>query len=228
MAYEIGAQDALVIVDPQVDFCPGGALAVASGDEVMGGIAALARRFRAAGGLIVVTQDWHPKGHGSFASSHEGASPFGTTEMPYGTQVLWPDHCVQGSAGADFHPDVAEAVEAAHLIVRKGYNPGVDSYSAFFENDKATSTGLGGWLKEKGVTRCFFVGLAYDFCVAYSALDAARRHGIEAVVLKDLARAIAMPAGEGTTVDEVEREFAEAGVVVAESRNVAREMVSAG
>lgn len=228
MAYEIGAEDALVIVDPQVDFCPGGALAVAGGDEVMPGISALARRFREAGGLIVVTQDWHPRGHGSFASSHEGASPFGTTEMSYGTQVLWPDHCVQGSVGADFHPDVAAAVEAAHLIVRKGYNPGVDSYSAFFENDKATSTGLGGWLKEKGVKRCFFVGLAYDFCVAYSALDAARRHGIEAVVLKDLARAIAMPAGEGTTVDEVEREFAEAGVKVAQSRDIARERVSAG
>ena len=227
MSYEIGPTDALVIVDPQVDFCPGGALAVAGGDEVMGGIVDLARRFREAGGLIVVTQDWHPKGHKSFASSHEGASPFGTTEMPYGTQVLWPDHCVQGSAGADFHPDVAEAVEQAHLIVRKGYNPGVDSYSAFFENDKATSTGLGGWLKEKGVQRCFFVGLAYDFCVAYSALDAARRHGIEAIVLKDLARAIAMPTAEGTTVDQVEGEFKEAGVAVTESATVAREPVAA-
>jgi nicotinamidase/pyrazinamidase len=223
MSYEIGPHDALVVVDPQNDFCPGGALAVAGGDEIMGAIGALARRFRDSGGLVLVTQDWHPRGHKSFASSHQGASPFGTAEMPYGTQVLWPDHCVQGSPGADFHADVAEAVESAHLIVRKGYNPGVDSYSAFFENDKATSTGLGGWLKEKGVERCFFVGLAYDFCVAYSALDAARRHALEAVVLKDLARAIAMPTGEGTTVDEVEREFAEAGVEVAESGAVAAE-----
>lgn len=221
MAYKIGPRDALIIVDPQIDFCPGGALAVAGGDEIMEGIVALARRFRAAGGLIVATQDWHPQGHKSFASSHEGAAPFATAEMPYGSQILWPDHCVQGSAGADFHPALAEAVESAHLIVRKGYNPEIDSYSAFFENDQATPTGLGGWLKEKGVARCFFVGLAYDFCVAFSALDAARRHGLEAIVLKDLSRAIAMPAGEGTTADQAEREFREAGVAVAESGEVA-------
>jgi len=217
MAYEIGPGDALVIVDPQNDFCPGGALAVAGGDEIMHPIADLARRFRASGGLVVVTQDWHPKGHKSFASSHDGASPFGTTQMPYGEQVLWPDHCVEGTAGADFHPDLAGALEAAHLIVRKGYNPEVDSYSAFFENDKATATGLGGWLNEKGVKRCYFVGLAYDFCVAYSALDAAERHGLEAVVLKDLTRAIAMPAGEGTTVDQAENGFRSAGVAIADS-----------
>jgi len=227
MAYEIGPRDALVIVDPQIDFCPGGALAVAGGDEIMKPVADLARRFRAAGGLIVITQDWHPKAHKSFASSHEGASPFGTTTMPYGEQVLWPDHCVQGAPGADFHPDLAPAVELAHLIVRKGYNPEVDSYSAFFENDKQTSTGLGGWLKEKGVERCFFVGLAYDFCVAYSALDAAQRHGMRAVVLKDLARAIAMPAGEGTTVDVAEVGFRDAGVEVASSAEVAPEPVLA-
>lgn len=222
MAYAIGPTDALVIVDPQIDFCPGGALAVAGGDEIMAGIVDLARRFRAAGGLIVVTQDWHPKGHRSFASSHEGAAPFATAEMPYGTQMLWPDHCVQGSPGADFHPALAEAVESAHLIVRKGYDPQVDSYSAFFENDKATATGLGSWLKEKGVARCFFVGLAYDFCVAWSALDA-RRLGLEAVVLKDLSRAIAMPAGEGTTADQAEREFRDAGVAVAGSGEIAAE-----
>ena len=215
MAYVIGPSDALVIVDPQNDFCPGGALAVAGGDEIMAPIAALARRFRAAGGLVVVTQDWHPKEHKSFASSHQGKQPFGTAQMPYGEQVLWPDHCVQASSGADFHPDLRGAVESAHLIVRKGYNPEVDSYSAFFENDKATSTGLGGWLRDKGISRCFFVGLAYDFCVGYSALDAARRLGLEAVVLKDLSRAIAMPAGEGTTVEAIERSFADAGVAVA-------------
>lgn len=227
MAYEIGPGDALVIVDPQNDFCPGGALAVAGGDEIMGPVAALARRFRAAGALIVITQDWHPKTHKSFASSHEGASPFGTTAMPYGEQVLWPDHCVQATPGADFHPDLAGAVEEAHLIVRKGYNPEVDSYSAFFENDKATATGLGGWLRDKGVRRCFFVGLAYDFCVAYSALDAAQRLGLEAVVLKDLTRAIAMPAGEGTTVDIAESGFREAGVALAESGEVAPERAAA-
>ena len=226
MTYDIGPKDALVIVDPQNDFCPGGALAVAGGDEIMAPVAQLARRFRAAGGLIVVTQDWHPKNHKSFASSHEGASPFGTAEMPYGEQVLWPDHCVQGTTGADFHPDLGGAVEEAHLIVRKGYNPQVDSYSAFFENDKATSTGLGGWLRDKDVVRCFFVGLAYDFCVAYSALDAAQRLGLEAVVLKDLTRAIAMPAGSGTTVDVAEAGFGEAGVAIAESRDVAPETIA--
>jgi nicotinamidase/pyrazinamidase len=221
MRFEIAPGDALVIVDPQNDFCPGGALAVAGGDEIMKPVAALARRFRAAGGLVVVTQDWHPRDHKSFASSHEGGAPFGTTQMPYGEQVLWPDHCVEASPGADFHPDLAPALDAAHLIVRKGYNPEVDSYSAFFENDKATATGLGGWLKEKGVRRCFFVGLAYDFCVAYSALDAAGRHGLEAVVLKDLTRAIAMPAGEGTTVDVAEAGFRDAGVEIAESGELA-------
>lgn len=217
MSYEIGPSDALVIIDPQNDFCPGGALAVGGGDEIMAPISDLARRFRAAGGLIVITQDWHSKDHKSFATSHEGGVPFGTAQMPYGEQVLWPDHCVQGSAGADFHPDLAGAVEEAHLIVRKGYNRDVDSYSAFFENDRTTSTGLGGWLEDKRVKRCVFVGLAYDFCVAYSALDAARRLGLEAIVLKDLTRAIAMPAGEGTTVDAVEQEFREAGVVLADA-----------
>jgi nicotinamidase/pyrazinamidase len=215
MAYEIGPTDALIVVDPQNDFCPGGALAVAGGDEIMDEISGLARRFRAAGGLVVVTQDWHPKDHKSFAANHEGGTAFGTAQMPYGEQVLWPDHCVQESPGAEFHPGVAGAVASAHLIVRKGYNAAVDSYSAFFENDKATTTGLGGWLKEKGVERCFFVGLAYDFCVAYSALDAVRRVGLEAIVLKDLTRAIAMPAGEGTTVDAAEQGFREAGVTVA-------------
>ena len=210
MDIEARAGDALIVIDPQIDFCPGGALAVAGGNEIMAGIARLAERFE----LVVITQDWHPRGHKSFASSHEGGVAFGTSEMAYGTQVLWPDHCVQGTAGADFHPDLGGTVERASLILRKGTNPGIDSYSAFYENDKATPTGLAGYLREKGVQRCVFVGLAYDFCVAWSALDA-RRLGFEAMVVKPLTRAIAMPAeGVGTTVDAAEADFARAGVVL--------------
>jgi len=208
---DVRADDALIIIDPQNDFCPGGALAVAGGDEIMADIDALAERFA----LVVITQDWHPKGHRSFATSHEGGVAFGTAELDYGSQVLWPDHCVQGSAGAEFHPDLRRAVERAHLILRKGYNPGIDSYSAFFENDKKTATGLAGYLKDKGVRRCVFVGLAYDFCVAWSAIDA-RRLGFEALVVKRLTRAIGMPASEGgTTVDAAERQFSETGVALA-------------
>ncbi len=206
-----GPQDALIIVDPQNDFCPGGALAVAGGDEIMPGINALAEHY----GTVVVTQDWHPRDHRSFASNHEGAQPFGTAEMPYGTQVLWPDHCVQDTAGADFHPALKEgALARAHLIVRKGYHAEIDSYSTFYENDRTTPTGLSGYLRDKGIRRCVFVGLAYDFCVAYSALDAVRE-GFEASIVRDLTRAIAMPSeGDRTTVDEAEAAFAEAGVAV--------------
>ena len=208
--FEARTGDVLVIVDPQIDFCPGGALAVAGGDEVMPGIAALAEGFE----LVVVTQDWHPADHASFASNHDGAAPFTTAQMPYGEQVLWPDHCVQGTAGAAFHPALAAAVDRAHLILRKGYHPGIDSYSAFYENDRTTRTGLAGYLRDKQVRRCVLVGLAYDFCVAYSAVDAVRE-GFEAVVLKDLTRAIAMPAAGGSSVDEAEARFREAGVAVA-------------
>lgn len=199
--------DALIIVDPQMDFCPGGRLAVAGGDEIMAGIDALASHFR----HVVITQDWHPAGHLSFASSHAGRQPFDRISMPYGQQVLWPDHCVQGTTGAEFHPGVQGAIDRADLIIRKGSNPQVDSYSAFYENDQTTKTGLAGYLRDKQVRRCVFVGLAYDFCVAWSALDA-RREGFEAVILKDHTRAIGMPLDNGTTIDEAEARFRAADV----------------
>ena len=199
--------DALVIVDPQRDFCPGGRLAVADGDAVMAPIADLAARFA----HVVVTQDWHPAGHRSFASSHAGRRPFDVVAMPYGEQVLWPDHCIQGSPGADFHPAVLGAVARAQAIVRKGHRPEVDSYSAFFENDRTTPTGLAGYLRDVGVQRCVFVGLAFDFCVAWSALDA-RRCGFAAAVWTPFTRAIAMPLAHGTTVDAAEAELHAAGV----------------
>jgi nicotinamidase/pyrazinamidase len=181
------ATDVLVVIDPQIDFCPGGALAVPGGDEIMPLVNNLAERFA----HVVLTQDWHPRNQISFASTH-GAEPFSTLQAPYGEQVLWPDHCIQGSPGADFHPLIkAGLANRAEVIIRKGYNPAVDSYSAFFENDKITPTGLGGYLRERGLTRCVFVGLALDFCVRYSAEDAVSE-GFEAVVVADAARAIDM------------------------------------
>jgi nicotinamidase/pyrazinamidase len=229
MTYAIQKSDALLIIDPQNDFCPGGALAVPGGDEIMAPIGALAGRFRQAGALVVITQDWHPADHLSFASSHDGATPFGTVELAYGTQVLWPDHCVEGRPGAEFHHDTAEAggVDAAALIIRKGRQRAVDSYSAFYENDKVTTTGLGGYLAAMGVTRVFLVGLAYDFCVAYSAIDAVEREALKAVVLKDLTRAIGMPLpkGEGgpaSTVELMEDEFERLGVEIGQSEDLTR------
>ena len=156
---------ALVVIDPQNDFCPGGALAVADGDSIMQPINAMMDAFD----LVILTQDWHPEGHSSFASSHEGAAPFTLTDMPYGPQVLWPDHCIQGSDGAAFHP--ALDTVRADAVIRKGTNPAVDSYSAFFENDKATATGLAGLLRDRGCGDITMVGLATDYCVAWSALD---------------------------------------------------------
>ncbi|GHD98066.1 isochorismatase hydrolase [Defluviimonas sp. 20V17] len=175
--------DALIVIDIQNDFCPGGALAVAGGDEIVAQVNALMRDYRAK----VLTQDWHPAGHGSFASSHPGAAPFSMTKMPYGDQVLWPDHCVIGTPGADFHPELN--TDAADLIIRKGFRAGVDSYSAFFENDHATPTGLDGYLRSRGVQRLTMVGLATDFCVQYSALDAARL-GYGVTVIESACRAI--------------------------------------
>ncbi len=163
---------ALIVIDVQNDFCPGGALAVPDGDAVVPGINALIAEMQAAGAAVVLTQDWHPAGHSSFASAHPGKAPMEMTEMPYGPQVLWPDHCIQGSPGAAFHPDLE--TDRADLLIRKGFNPAIDSYSAFFENDRTTPTGLEGYLRTRGVTRLVMAGLATDFCVNYSALDAAR------------------------------------------------------
>jgi nicotinamidase/pyrazinamidase len=199
--------DALIIIDPQNDFCPGGSLAVADGSQIMDGINELSERFRIAGGLVVVTQDWHPNDHKSFASNHEDNSSFDMVEMPYGEQVLWPDHCVQGTPGADFHPGIKGSVKRSNLIIRKGMNPDLDSYSAFLENDHETSTGLRGYLAEKGIMRCFFVGLAYDFCVAYSALDAVQLH-FKSVIVKNLTRAIDL----NDSVVTQESAFVELGV----------------
>ena len=173
---------ALLVIDVQNDFCPGGALAVAGGDEIVAGVNAAMADFSA----VILTQDWHPAGHSSFASTHD-AAPMSMTEMPYGPQVLWPDHCIQGSQGAAFHADLN--TDPADLIIRKGYNPAIDSYSAFFENDKKTPTGLEGYLRTRGIDTLTLVGLATDFCVNYSAVDAAKL-GFKVTVNMDLCRAI--------------------------------------
>lgn len=174
---------ALIVIDVQNDFCPGGALAVAGGDEIISRINGLMGDFA----TVVLTQDWHPADHASFAANHPGAAPFSLTTMPYGPQVLWPTHCVQGTKGADFHADLR--TDPAHIVIRKGFRPQIDSYSAFFENDHSTATGLDGYLRSRGVTDVTLVGLATDYCVAYSALDAARL-GFRATVLEGACRAI--------------------------------------
>ncbi len=179
----MGLSEALIAVDLQNDFCPGGALAVPDGDAVVPIVNDLARRFT----IAVFTQDWHPSGHVSFAGSHPGRKPFESIDLPYGPQVLWPAHCVQGTLGADFHPGVD--VREATLVIRKGWHQGIDSYSTFYENDHTTSTGLAGYLRDLGVRTVFLAGLATDFCVAWSALDA-RRLGFDVVVVEDACRAI--------------------------------------
>ena len=179
----VGDGDAFLVIDVQNDFCPGGALAVPHGDAIVPVINDLAQAFS----HMILTQDWHPPGHRSFASSHPGASPFDVITVDYGEQVLWPDHCVQGSAGAAFHGDLDGT--RAELIVRKGFRAEIDSYSAFFENDRKTPTGLAGYLRERSLRRLFLAGLALDFCVRYSAEDAARL-GFEVVVIADACRAI--------------------------------------
>jgi nicotinamidase/pyrazinamidase len=178
-----GAQDVLLVIDVQNCFTPGGSLAVKDGDVIVPLINKLAGGFE----HVVLTQDWHTPGHVSFASSHAGKKPFETTSLPYGTQVLWPDHCVQGTDGANLHP--ALKIPHAELVIRKGYRKDVDSYSAFMEADGKTPTGLAGYLRERSLSRCYFVGLATDFCVAWSALDA-RKAGFEAAVIEDACRGI--------------------------------------
>jgi nicotinamidase/pyrazinamidase len=206
---EITPTDVLIVVDVQNDFCPGGALAVPEGDAVVPPIHRLAPLFR----HIVLTQDWHPLNHSSFARSHAGAHPYQTIQLAYGLQTLWPPHCVQGTPGAEFHQDLK--LTQAELILRKGFREQIDSYSAFFENDRATPTGLAGYLVERGLNRTFFVGLAYDFCVGYSALDA-RRLGLEAFVIRDACQAIDLNG----SVAAIEAEFASAGVSVITSSDI--------
>ncbi|MDZ7907879.1 MAG: bifunctional nicotinamidase/pyrazinamidase [Gemmobacter sp.] len=198
--------EALIVIDVQNDFCPGGALAVAEGDAIIPGINALLR----AAPVRVLTQDWHPASHASFAANHPGAAPFSQVDMPYGPQVLWPTHCVIGSQGAAFHPDLN--ADAADLVIRKGFRPGIDSYSAFFENDRRTPTGLEGYLRNRGVTALVLAGLATDFCVSYSAQDAARL-GFAVTVRMDLCRGIDMGGTLATACDQMRA----AGVTLSEA-----------
>jgi nicotinamidase/pyrazinamidase len=192
---------ALLVIDMQYDFCPGGALAVPEGDSIVPGINVAMAAFPA----VILTQDWHPAGHSSFASEHPGKAPFDMVEMPYGPQVLWPDHCIQGSHGAAFHADLDTT--RADLIIRKGMTPEIDSYSAFFENDHATPTGLHGYLQTRGLTDLTLVGLATDFCVKFSGLDAARL-GYRVTLRQDLVRGIDLDG----SLDAATREMREAGV----------------
>jgi nicotinamidase/pyrazinamidase len=204
------AQDCLIVIDVQNDFCPGGALAVAGGDEIV----PLVNRLIAGHDNVVLTQDWHPQGHASFASSHPGKAPFEAIALAYGAQTLWPDHCVQGTSGAAFHSDLDWT--RAELVIRKGFRRTIDSYSAFYENDRTTPTGLAGYLRERGLGRLTLVGLATDFCVAYSALDA-RRLGFETRVVMDACRAIDL----GGSLDGALAEMQKAGVTLTDSAALA-------
>jgi nicotinamidase/pyrazinamidase len=207
---QITSQDVLIVIDVQNDFCPGGALAVPGGYLVIEPIHRIAQHFD----HIVLTQDWHSPHHASFASAHLGKKPYDQIDLSYGTQTLWPDHCVQGTSGADFHPELQ--LTRAELILRKGFRPQIDSYSAFFENDRETPTGLAGYLDERNLTRVFLAGLAYDYCVGYSALDG-RRLGLEAVILRDACRAIDLNG----SVEQIEKQFEAAGVQLIDSGELA-------
>lgn len=194
---------ALIVIDMQNDFCPGGALAVTGGDQIVGPINAMMRDFDA----VILTQDWHPADHASFADNHPGAEPFGMIDMPYGPQVLWPRHCVIGTEGAGFHRDLD--LDRADLVIRKGFRPQIDSYSAFFENDHQTPTGLAGYLRERGLTDLTFVGLAHDFCVAWSAVDAAKL-GFSVSVIEDATRTIDLNGSK----EAARRSMRDAGVIL--------------
>ncbi|MFN3657071.1 MAG: bifunctional nicotinamidase/pyrazinamidase [Pseudolabrys sp.] len=196
-----GEHDAFLVVDVQNDFCPGGALSVPHGDEIVPLVNKLAQRFA----HVLLTQDWHPRGHLSFASSHPGKKPYDVIDVAYGSQVLWPDHCVQGTRGAAFRDDLD--IPHAELVLRKGYHREIDSYSAFFENDRKTRTGLAGYLSERGLRRVFIAGLAFDFCVRYSAEDA-HREGFEAIVIEDACRGIDIDG----SVEATREVFARTGV----------------
>lgn len=211
-AMAIDDHDVLIVVDVQNDFRPDGALAVPHGDAVVAPINRLARAFR----HVVLTQDWHPRGHLSFASSHPGAKPFDTIEAPYGTQVLWPDHCVQGTSGAALHEELE--IPHAGLLLRKGTNRSIDSYSAFYENDRRTPTGLRGYLRERGCSRVFLAGLALDFCVRYSAEDA-RREDLQVAVIEDACRGIDVNGSVAATMAS----FAALGI----ARLAAQEVIGA-
>ena len=195
---------ALIVIDMQKDFCPGGALAVAGGDELTAPINAMMGDFDA----VILTQDWHPADHASFADNHPGATPFSLNQMPYGPQVLWPRHCVIGSDGADFVPGLD--LNRADLVIRKGFRAQIDSYSAFFENDHETQTGLAGYLRDRALTDLTFVGLAHDFCVAWSAMDAARL-GFAARVVESATRAIDLDGSKAAA----QKAMREAGVTLA-------------
>jgi nicotinamidase/pyrazinamidase len=198
---QITSTDVLLIIDPQQDFCAGGQLAVPDGDAVIPLINQIATRFD----HVILTQDWHPANHISFAASHPGARLYDQITLDYGPQTLWPDHCVQATAGAEFHPGLN--IPQIELILRKGFRPQIDSYSAFVENDKTTPTGLAGYLRERGFKRIFMAGLAYDYCVRYSAIDAIQA-GFQAVVIEDATRAVNLP----NSVAETRGEFAQTGV----------------
>ena len=195
---------ALIVIDMQNDFCPGGALAVAGGDQIVAPINDMMRDYDA----VVLTQDWHPADHSSFAENHRDAEPFSVTQMPYGPQVLWPRHCVIGSGGADFHSGLR--LDRADLVIRKGFRRQIDSYSAFFENDHETTTGLAGYLRDRGLTDLTLVGLAHDFCVAWSAIDAARL-GFAVRVVESATRAIDLNGSR----DQARTQMRQAGVVLA-------------
>jgi nicotinamidase/pyrazinamidase len=195
--FAVGERDVLLVVDIQNDFCPGGNLAVPRGDEIVPRVNDLAARF----GHVVLTQDWHPPRHQSFASTHPGRKPYEIIDVAYGRQVLWPDHCIQGTPGADFRGDLQ--IPHAELVLRKGYRREIDSYSAFYENDRATPTGLSGYLRERGFGRVFLAGLAFDFCVRYSAEDA-RREGFQVVVIEDACRGIDVDGSMSATRGQFE------------------------